>query len=123
MRCGYEQVSWLGIHSILRGCEMVREDLGRRFILDVTADGTVLIRERGPQRIKDLVGLPVYSTDTAEEAESIRVTHCRRANDGSGLYRLTHWKVDQTGYGSIDSLPEVSDLFRATHEQIREARK
>lgn len=80
--------------------------LSRRFFLDVTKSGHVFIRERGGE----LNGaLPVYSVDTAEEAEQIRVRHCRLAKGGSGLYQLNEFSRD------VDELFAVGELFRATH--------
>ena len=67
---------------------MTPDDLSRRFFLDVTADGAVFIRERG-QRCTD-GALPVFTTDTYEAAEMLQMRHCRRANDGTGIYRLNH---------------------------------
>lgn len=83
---------------------MMREDLGRNFYLDVCANGSVHIREKGHQ-IEDGL-LPVFSTDTHEEAEKLRVRHCRLARDGSGLYFLS---VPPQG---VEDLGRVSDLFR-----------
>jgi len=86
---------------------ITKTDLSRRFFLDVTQSGHVFIRERGQ---KPDGGLPVYTTDTAAEAEQIRVRHCRLARDGSGLYQLNEFG------GEIDDLFAIGALFRATHE-------
>lgn len=82
------------------------DDLGRRFLLDVTASGHVLIRERGEHAG---AGLPVFSTDTREEAERLIVRHCRLARDRSGLYRLNHWPEDPD---VIRDLDRAAALFR-----------
>jgi hypothetical protein len=89
---------------------ITKTDLSRRFFLDVTQSGHVFIRQRGR---KPNGALPVYSTDTAEEAEQIRVRHCHLARDGSGLYRLNEFA------GDIEDLFKVGALFRATHETNR----
>jgi hypothetical protein len=90
---------------------MTKDDLGRRFLLDVCANGSVHIRERGrPISAVDAL-LPVYSTDTHEEAVTIRVRHCKLARDGSGLYFLNESPRD------VSDLARVSDLFRETHRK------
>lgn len=91
-----------------------KNDLSRKFFLDVTQSGHVFIRERGGK----LNGaLPVYSVDTAEEAEQIRVRHCRLARDGSELYQLNEFS------GAVDDLFAVRDMFRATHKANQRARR
>lgn len=94
---------------------MIRSDLGRAFTMSVCANGSVWIQRHGQLESGTL---PVFSTDTHEEAEQIRVRHCRRAKDGSGLYFLNDpppRKVDR----AQQFLGSVSDLFRKTYEQIR----
>jgi hypothetical protein len=88
---------------------MQREDLSRRFILDVAACGAVMIRERG-QRMRE--GLPVFSTDTHEQADAIRVLYCRLEKDGSGTYRLNEQP------NGVDDLGAISDLFRKAYAHI-----
>lgn len=83
---------------------MMREDLSRDFFLDVCANGTVHIRPRG-QMIQNGL-LPVFSTSTYEEAQALRVRHCRLSRDGSGLYTLNETPT------SVDDLGRVSELFR-----------
>lgn len=92
---------------------ITKTDLSRRFFLDVTQSGHVFIRSRGA-RIDG--ALPVYSTDTAEEAEQIRIRHCRSTRDGSGLYQLNDFG------GEVDDLFAVGALFRTTHDAIKAAR-
>jgi hypothetical protein len=87
-----------------------KEDMGRQWFLDVAACGAVQIRERGlPMR----EGLPVFSTDTREQAESIRTLHCRLERDGSGTYRLNERPAD------VDDLERVSDLFRNAYDHLK----
>jgi hypothetical protein len=84
---------------------MLASDFGRRFIMTVAASGHVYIHERG--RRAEPGTLPVFTTDTREQAEAIRVRHCKFASDGSGLYRLNDPP------GNVDQLSDVSDLFRS----------
>lgn len=86
---------------------MTTDDMGRRFLIDVDAAGCTTIRERG--KGKNTGGLPVFSTDTREEAESLIVRHCRLARDHSGLYFLNDPPH------TVADLDRVSELFRATH--------
>jgi hypothetical protein len=88
-----------------------KEDLMRRFVLDVTADGTVFIRDKSLGKPCPYGGLPVFSTETQEQAEAIQIRYCRRANDGSGHYRLNEFD------GNLGSLATVTTLFRAEYER------
>jgi len=88
----------------------MRENLSRRFFLDVTADGAIFIRERG-QPVTD-GALPVFSTDTYEQASGLRVRHCRLARDRSGVYRINDW------VGGFDALAEASEMFANSFRQV-----
>lgn len=85
---------------------MQANDLGRAMTLWVDAGGCVTIREKG-RRVDG--SLPVFSTDTREQAERLQVRHCRLARDGSALYFLNQTPHDVADLGA------VSDLFRATY--------
>jgi len=87
---------------------ILRGDLTRRYILDVTADGAVFIRERGQGCT--VGALPTFSTDTYDHALMIQIRYCRRANDGSGIYRLNECPAD------LDALGIVTDMFRAFYD-------
>lgn len=89
---------------------LMRNDLDRRFLLDVTADGAVFIRERVSTLTRG--GLPTFSTETYEQAEMLQARFCRRANDGSGIYRLNETPAD------LDALGDVSDMFRVHYEML-----
>lgn len=65
---------------------MTADDLSRPVLIDACAAGSLHIRDRGAPMVKGT--LPVFSTATREEAESLRVFLCRLARDGSGLYFL-----------------------------------
>ena len=86
---------------------MIRDDLSRSFYLDVCAMGSVHIREKG-QPIQDGL-LPVFSTDTHDEAHELRVRYCRLARDGSGLYHLNERPE------SVEDLGRVSEMFRKSY--------
>jgi len=80
--------------------------LTKRFFIDVDAAGFVTIRERGSKDKRH--GLPVFSTDTREEAKALIVRHCKLARDGSGAYRLNDPPKD------VEDLGRIRDLFAAT---------
>jgi hypothetical protein len=82
-------------------------DLGRRFMLDVAKSGHVFIREMGQPATE---GLPVFSTNTREQASQIRTFYCRLARDGSGLYRLNECLGDDLL--EIEALAIVTENFR-----------
>lgn len=83
-------------------------DLSRAVFLDVMASGHVFLRERGTPCTKG--GLPVFTTNTMEEAERLRVLHCRLARDGSGLYQLNEPPVD------VHDLNRIAELFRKSYK-------
>jgi hypothetical protein len=85
---------------------MHKDDLSRRVRLDVTKDGAVFIRKRGESADG---ALPVFSTNTRAQAESIRVLHCRLARDRSGIYRANEFS------GEVEDLDRVADMFRDTY--------
>lgn len=94
---------------------MIRSDLGRAFTMSVCANGSVWIQRHGQIESGTL---PVFSTDTHDQAEQIRVRHCRRAQNGSGLYFLNDPPPQEVGRAQ-EFLGGVSDLFRKTYEQIQ----
>lgn len=94
---------------------MQANDLGRPFVLTVAASGHVFVHAKGKRGEPGT--LPVFSTDTEEEARGIIVYHCRLECDRSGLYRLNNWKDGE----SVDALGEVSDMFRAHHAKAKRA--
>lgn len=100
-----------------------KDDLGRRFLLDVTRDGAVFVRERGKGPCPH-GGLPVFSTDTREEADDLIVHHCKLARNGTGIYRLNEgiFPRDAQGNGNVDNLEDVTVTFRLAHEKMHGAR-
>lgn len=87
---------------------MLKQDLSRNFFLDVCAAGSIVIRERG-NTISD-GRLPLFSTDTYDEATGLRVLHCRRARDNSGMYFLNN-PPDEHG----EDFDAIVDLFRSSY--------
>lgn len=92
---------------------MISTDLSRQFFLDVCARGTVHIRERGQMQKGGGGLLHVFSTDTHEQAESLRILHCRLDRYGSGLYTLNDPPKDVEGLGA------VSEMFRQSFARMK----
>lgn len=92
---------------------LTKQDLSRRYFLEVAKSGHVFIRERGAPAADGL--LPVFSVDTHAEAEALRVRNCKLARDGSGTYRLNDWPED----GQLKDLYRAADLFRAQYGNTR----
>jgi len=56
----------------------------------------------------------VFSTDTREQAESLRVLYCGLERDGSGTYRLN----PSIRPADVDGLDNVTDLFRRAYARV-----
>src|SRR5262245_22457417 len=97
------------------GSSMVREDLSRRYFIDVTADGAAFVRGHGTPVT---VGVPGFWCDTYEQAKALIVLHCRLARDGSGVYHLNEWN----GGAGLDALYGWSARFRASYAQMKAKR-
>lgn len=83
--------------------------LSRRVILDVWANGAVTIRERG---FESDGGLPVFSVDTLEEAEALRVRFCVLSRIDNSTYFLPRFKMND-----IEELGRATVMFSAEHER------
>lgn len=86
---------------------MEAEDLSRKVVIDVAKSGHVMVRI-GKRRTG---WLPVFSTDTEDEALQIIRYHCRMQYDGS--YRLNEGELPD-----LEALYDVGEKFRATYYQI-----
>jgi hypothetical protein len=75
--------------------------LSRRFILDITADSTIFIRDTQLKEPRDPAALPFFSTDTREQARDLVVLRCRLLYNGN--YRLTH----PIAYEDLSGLTEM----------------
>jgi prepilin-type N-terminal cleavage/methylation domain-containing protein len=87
-------------------------DLSRPFMLDVDAAGCTTIREKTKKSRTKAEGLPVFSTNTREEAELLVQRHCRRARDESGNYFLNDPPR------GVEDLQRITGLFRKTYEEL-----
>lgn len=88
-------------------------DLSRAVLLDCSANGAVFIREQG-QPLREGT-LPFFSTDTVEEAETLRRSHCRLSRErGVKVYFLNNWIGE-----ALDSLYAAADEFRASYAELK----
>jgi hypothetical protein len=53
------------------------DDLSREYIIHICHDRTFTIRKKG-EPVFNGVALPVFSTDTLEQAKSLQMLHCKR---------------------------------------------
>ena len=83
----------------------IANNYSRPVKLDCSADGVVAIREAGS--IPDGF-LPLFSTDTSEEAQALRTRHCRKERD-SNLYRLNDFG------GELEDLENATETLRMTY--------
>lgn len=88
-------------------------DFGRRFIIDVERDGVATVRDR--DRDEPSKGLPIFTTDTRDEAESLIIRHCKLSRYGTGEYRLNDWPLDAT----LDDLYAAGAKFRESYAAMR----
>ncbi|GAB5541334.1 MAG: hypothetical protein SangKO_010940 [Sandaracinaceae bacterium] len=91
----------------------VGDHLRRRFILDVEKSGHVFVRDRESNAASQ--GLPVFSTDTREEAEGLIVRCCVLESNGSGLYRLNDWPLPEGA--TLDDLERAAETFQAKRDE------
>lgn len=98
-------------------------DYDRPWILEVSGNGVVNIRDKNAKtdrRRKSPDGsmyLPVFSTNTEDEARSLVVSHCKHTNDGSDLYKLNPSLFDPNAndVDRLNALNRVSSTFRQTY--------
>lgn len=84
-------------------------ELARPFVIDVNASGHCTVRERGKAWVGS-GGIPVFSTDTKEQAETLIATYAKRQYDGS-------MRLNNPPRSTAD-LPEITELFRKAYERM-----
>lgn len=83
---------------------MQKDDLKWEFFIDVMASGHCSIRDRKSRPRKG--ALPIFTTQTAEDAKSLLIRYCVSSRDGSG------YAVPNFG-GELDDLYAFGDKLRA----------
>jgi hypothetical protein len=91
---------------------ITHDDLTREWALLVDAAGIVEIRRRG-QRLPVPNGLPVFSTDAADDAGRLQNLHCRRTYDGK------HFVLNDPP-ANVEALFTIGEMFRASYERMKE---
>jgi hypothetical protein len=93
--------------------------LTRSYLLEVYKSGEVMIRARGEPMPEGV--LPVYSTDSREEAEMIQVRCCVLSRVDNQTYRLNP-NLRNDGQLTLEDLPMLTEMFKQIHEQQRAAK-
>ena len=81
-------------------------NLDKPIFLFVCKDGHISFAEQGKKDPEFPHALPFHSVNTVEEAEGIRMLHCRRQYDDT--YVLTHWS------GNVDDIFTLADTLELT---------
>ena len=91
--------------------ERIANHLGRDYVLFISANGAVFIRERMDPAKGGL--LPFFSTDTHKAAEMIRIRHCHLGRQDPIYY------VNDFVEGDLDSLEAATALFAETYADYK----
>lgn len=92
--------------------------LSRPILLDLCKDGTVTYRSQGEPSFNGMA-LPVFSVDTAEQAEAIQVRFCRRQYAshprllGKPWYRWTDFS------GELDDMQAVTEAMHEFYVHLK----
>ena len=89
-----------------------REDLSRPIKMHCCKDGTITYRKPG-EPVFNGKALPVFSTDTKEQAEMIRVRFCSMAHGEHPLLPGQVWYALPNFSGELEELGRVTDMFRS----------
>lgn len=95
----------------------IHERLKRRFMIGLSASGHVFVRDTQSTDERERKtfaqnALPVYSTDTREEADAVVVRHCRLGYDGIYIW-------PEFG-GTLAHLASVGEQMAITHRGMKE---
>lgn len=91
--------------------ERIAKHLGRDYVLFISANGAVFIREKMDPAEGGL--LPFFSTDTHQSAVMLRVHHCHLGRQDPIYY------VNDFVAGELDSLEAATAKFAATYEDYK----
>lgn len=94
---------------------------GRRFMIHVCKDGTVTYRDKvAREKVFNRVALPVFSVDTADEAERIQVRFCRLQYESHPLMPGKPWYKLNEFSGEPEDLDRVRNMFAAYYGKHKE---
>ena len=96
--------------------QQLMPNLGRRYLLDVSANGVVSVRDRYDNAVRP-DGLPVFSTKTRKMADSLVIYRCRLTRK-TNLYILNEFDD-----GNVDDLVRVGEMFAADYKASLARRK
>ena len=82
--------------------------LRKEILMDVRRDGTLTLRREGESL--EAEALPIYSTDTEEQARNLQAMFCRLMYNGQ--YVLKDFK------GTLSDMDRMSEVFAAEEDKI-----
>lgn len=97
------------------------EAYGRRFMIHVCKDGTVTYRDTAiHEKVFNARALPVFSVDTAEEAERIQVRFCTLQYGSHPLMPGKPWYKVFPFSGELEDLDWVRNMFAEFYKGMKE---
>ncbi len=93
----------------------------RRFMIHVCKDGTVTYRDKSiSEKVFNGRALPVFSVDTAEEAERIQVRFCKLQYGHHPQMPGKPWYKVFPFSGELEDLNRVRNLFAEFYKAMKE---
>lgn len=97
------------------------EAYDRRFMIHVCKDGTVTYRDKSiGEKVFNGRALPVFSVDTADEAERIRVRFCKLQYGHHPLMPGKPWYKLNEFSGELEDLDRVRNMFAEFYKDMKE---
>lgn len=99
----------------------LHEAYNRRFMIHVCKDGTVTYRDKSiGEKVFNGRALPVFSVDTAEEAERIQVRFCKLQYGHHPLMPSRPWYKLFPFSGELEDLDRVRNMFAEFYKGMKE---
>lgn len=97
------------------------EAYDRRFMIHVCKDGTVTYRDKSiDEKVFNGRALPVFSVDTAEEAEQIQIRFCKLQYESHPLIPGKPWYKVFPFSGELEDLDRVRNMFAEFYKAMKE---
>lgn len=90
--------------------------LDRPIMLDIGKDGTITIRQRNATPFSG--GVPVFSTDTIEEAQGLRTFLCTEQDKLHPSMPGERWYTFDGFIGDVTEIPQVTELFIDAYQRL-----
>lgn len=95
-----------------------KQRFGRKIIIHICADGTFTHRRKGEPTFNG-AALPVFSVDTIEEVEKIRVMTCVLQHGEHPLLPGQPWYAIRPFGGELEDLYEAGDKIEAAFMKLK----